>query len=118
VKFFKINSSVFNIEISLLGLYFYPKISINKWIIKTIEINNIEETNDSLWDRIEIENDWHYDIIEINNQIDDEINKLKLTKDNINNVYNEIISLKNADNLWENKINLLKKYIFEFKKNI
>jgi hypothetical protein len=106
---------IINIEISLLGIYFYPKISSNKWIIKTINITNIEETNiENLWNRKDIEDDWETDIQEINYDIDNKIKSLTDIKEKINKTFNNIKDIENPDNLWENKIELLKSLILKY----
>lgn len=103
---------IINIEIDFLGLYFYPKSASNKWIIKSININNIEECE---WNKNEIEDEWYNDLQEFNNDIDDEIIRLNELKNKANKVFNEIKNIKMADNLWENKINILKSIIFNKK---
>lgn len=108
----EIKKYIINVEISHLGLYFYPKISSNKWIIKTININNYEDnSDDNGWDREEIENNWEEDINEINNNIQNEIKRLENLNSKINEIFKEIKEMKYPDNNWENKLNLLKSFI-------
>lgn len=108
----EINKYIINVEISHLGLYFYPKISSNKWIIKTININNYEDNNDdNSWNREEIENGWEEDIQEINNNIQNNIKILENLNSKINEIFKEIKEMKYPDNNWENKLNLLKSVI-------
>jgi chromosome segregation ATPase len=94
-----------------LGLYFYPKISSNKWLIKTINIHDYEDNYDNCWSRQEIESDWENDIQEINNNISNEIKRLENLNMKINELFKEIKDMKNTDNIWENKLNELKSII-------
>lgn len=101
---------IINVEISHLGLYFYPKSSSNKWIIKTININNYED-EDNGWFREDVENDWEEHIQEINNNIQNEIKRLENLSIKMNELLNEIKEMEYADNNWQNKLNYLKSII-------
>ena len=108
---------VIYIELIHAGLYFYPELSINKWLIKSINITTIE--NDKCeWYREDIENEWENELINtiniINKNIENkhkEIDDQNNLKQNITTLFNEIKDLQIADNLWENKINSLKNLI-------
>jgi len=106
---------IINVEISHLGLYFYPKISSNKWIIKTINLNNYEDedNNDDNngWFREDVENGWEEHIQEINDNIQNEIKRLENLSIKMNEIFNEIKEMKYADNNWQNKLDLLKSII-------
>jgi len=102
---------IINFDISHIGLYFYPKISCNKWLIKNINISNIDDT--TYWNKEDIENEWYSDIQEINNSIDNELLRLNNIKNIINNLYIDIKNTSIPDNIWENKINLLKSIIID-----
>ena len=102
---------IINVEICHLGLYFYPKISSNKWLIKTINIHDYEDNYDNCWSRQEIESDWENDIQEINNNISNEIKRLENLNMKINELFKEIKDMKHTDNIWENKLNELKSLI-------
>jgi hypothetical protein len=106
-----IKKYIINVEINHLGLYFYPKISSNKWLIKTININDYEDNYDNTWSRQEIENDWENDIQELSNNINIEIKRLENLNTKINEIFKEIKDMKNTDNIWENKLNELKSII-------
>ena len=78
--------SIINLSIEYMGLYFYSEYTSNKWLIKSLDITELQ--NDS--------NEWHYmdDIIE---KIDYRIKKLdKNTKSKISQ-YNKIIEEYKSD---------------------
>lgn len=104
-----LNNYIINVDIIHYGIFFYPKFSCNKWLIKTINISLIDDCNN--WNKKEIEDQWNDDIIDINNSINNEINRLENIKKKINNLFMEIKSTDNVDNNWEFKINNLKKFI-------
>jgi hypothetical protein len=100
-----------NIEIGFLGLFIYDDLIINKWIIKTI---NIEELNDDYldWNKTEIELDWINEIDNYENIINDKIETYNKTLLSAKKLLEEI---KNETNItiWEKKILKLKKYILK-----
>ena len=110
---------IISLELSHVGLYFYPELSINKWLIKSINITNIEY-DICTWNRYDIEYDWETcveETIEHINEIisikNEEIYKLNNSKDNINKLLKDVKKIENTDNLWENKISSLKNLIIE-----
>jgi hypothetical protein len=108
---------IISIDILHAGLYFYPELSINKWVIKSINLTDIEYEKCE-WDREEIENEWKNDVNEIIENINQDIlikenviNELTEYKNNINTLITEIKNLETTDIIWENKINSLKDII-------
>lgn len=115
---------IISIDILHAGLYFYPELSINKWVIKSIQLTDIE-CEICEWNREDIENDWNNevnDIIEdINNNIiikEKQISELTEYKTNINALLNEIKELETTDKIWENKIENLKNLLMKKSDNI
>jgi hypothetical protein len=100
-----------NMEINFLGLFIYDNAIINKWIIKII---NIEELDDNLndWDREEIEDDWQHELVLYEETI---MNKIELYKQSLNNAKKLLEDIKNEENYnnWEKKILKLKNYILK-----
>ncbi len=107
---------IIDISISHCGLYFYSKNCINKWIIKQININNINDDDNMILNREDIEIEWEQDIYKINDIIDEKIIELNILKEKINILFNEIKKLEKSDNIWENKLNELK-YIIQNSNN-
>lgn len=110
---------IISLDISHAGLYFYPELSINKWLIKSINITNIEY-DICTWNRIDIENDWETEVNEITNSVDklistkeNEIQELIDYKNNINKLLKDVKKKENTDNSWENKILSLKNLIID-----
>lgn len=115
----ELKNYIISLEISHAGLFFYPELSINKWLIKSINIINID-FDPCYWNRSDIENDWENEVEETVQYIDGLIeNKQKEIKDlieqknKINNIFKDIKKMENTDNLWENKIYSLKKLIID-----
>lgn len=115
---------IINIDIQHIGLYIYSKVSTNKWLIKDINISNIE-TDKCSWFREDIENGWKDDIDNINNNIDNKIieynnhiTELLKYKENINTTFNSATSFKDADKNWENKLINLKNLIIDLNNRI
>ena len=78
--------SIINLSIEYMGLYFYSEYTSNKWLIKSIDVTELQ--NDS--------NEWHY-MDEIIEKIDYRIKKLdKNTKLKISQ-YNKIIEEYKSD---------------------
>jgi hypothetical protein len=100
-----------NMEINFLGLFIYDNAIINKWIIKVI---NIEELEDDLndWDRDEIETDWENEVVLYEENI---YNKIELYKQSLLNAKSILEEIKKEENYnnWEKKILKLKKFILK-----
>ena len=108
---------IINLEIQYIGLYIYKELFTNKWLIKNINISNIENEKCS-WSREDIEDNWLNEIYNVNTVIDKKIEdannyigSLIKHKQNINDIFHEAINFKNADKIWENKLNELKNNI-------
>ena len=75
-----------NVEISFLGLFIYENMIINKWIVKTLNIEELME-DFSDWNKIDIETDWEN---EINNYENDfEMLKKQFNKEKEDEEYNK-----------------------------
>lgn len=108
---------IINLEIQYIGLYIYKELSTNKWLIKNINISNIE-TDKCSWNRDDIEASWSSEVYNINSIIDkkiedsnDYIESLIKYKQNINDIFHDAINFKDTDKNWENKLNELKNII-------
>ena len=108
---------IINIDIIFLGIYINKDTIINKWALKYI---NIEDLNDSSsandWNRHEIEEEWRYDLISYEEEVNNRIEKLKNSLNNAKTLYNEIINENNIK-IWENKIDKLKNNILSIYDN-
>jgi hypothetical protein len=100
-----------NVDIVFLGLYINKSTFINKWAIKSINIeDNTQDFSD--WKRNEIEEEWLYDLYEYNETVNNKIKDLNKSLENTKILYNEILEEKNIKE-WENKIEKLKSIIFK-----
>jgi hypothetical protein len=99
------------IEISFLGLFIYDYTIINKWVIKTIKI---DDTLDDFgyWNKNEIDDDWNIEVenfeINVKNKIEYYMNAVKEAKEIMEEIKNET-----NINIWEKKILKLKKNILK-----
>jgi hypothetical protein len=107
----KIREFNVKMEISFLGLFIYDHLIINKWVIKNIDIEDLNDDDDD-WNRNEIEEDWNNEIkryeIDIYNKIDYYNNSIANAKNLL-----EEIKEESCFNNWEKKIYKLKKYILK-----
>ena len=115
ISFIKLNKKnknyVINMNIIFLGMYINDTNIINKWAIKYIEIETINE-NDYDWNRKEIEDEWQYDIKLFEDETEKKINIMRQTVERAKELYKEILKEDNM-NVWENKLNNLKSVIFK-----
>jgi len=110
---------IINIEIQCIGLFIYKELVTNKWILKNVNISNIE--NDKChWNREDIESGWITEVDNSNNIIDKKIDDTKKYietlinyKQNINGILHEALNYKYADKTWETKLNELKNIIID-----
>ena len=99
------------IEISFLGLFIYDYTIINKWLIKTIKIDEVlDDFGD--WNINEIEDDWNIEVenfeINVKNKIEYYKNAVKEARELLDEIKNEM-----NINIWEKKILKLKKNILK-----
>lgn len=108
---------IINIDIIFLGIYINKDTIINKWALKYVSIEDINDNsmmND--WNRKEIEEEWHFDLLSYEAEVNNRIEKLKNGLNNAKNLYNEIINENNIK-IWENKIDKLKNNILSIYDN-
>jgi hypothetical protein len=94
-----------------LGMYINNTTIINKWAIKYVEIDSLNEYEGD-WNRREIEEEWKYDIQLFEEEIEKKIISLRQTVERTKELYEEIINEDNI-NIWENKLNNLKSVILK-----
>lgn len=115
ISFIKLNKKnknyVIQMNIIFLGMYINNTNIINKWAIKYIRIDNIND-NDCDWNRKEIEEEWKYDIKLFEEEIEKKINIMRQTVERTKELYKEVLNEDNM-NIWENKLNNLKSVIFK-----
>ena len=108
---------IINIDIIFLGIYINKDSIINKWAVKYINIEDLNENATTYdWNRREIEEEWHYDLISYEEEVNSKMEKLKNGLNNAKNLYNEIINENNIK-IWENKIDKLKNIILSLYDN-
>ncbi len=108
---------IINIDIIFLGIYINKETIINKWALKYISIEDLnDESAMNDWNRREIEEEWRFDLISYEEEVSGKIEKLKTGLNNAKNLYNEIISENNIK-IWENKIDKLKNIILSLYDN-
>lgn len=101
---------IISVEIQNNGLYFLSDNCFNKWIVKSINFIDIE-TEENIYDKNEIEESLLENVTTVNNIIDNKLKDYTKNKEDINNLYNNIINTKN-NKLWIeliNKLNILLK---------
>jgi hypothetical protein len=100
-----------NMEISFLGLFIYNNQIINKWIIKLIDIEELEDDQND-WNKDEIENDWDNEIINYEEAV---LNKIEYYKESMITAKKMLEEIKKEENfnIWEKKILKLKKIILK-----
>ncbi len=108
---------IINIDIIFLGIYINKSSIINKWAVKYISIEDLNDTETTYdWNRQEIEEEWRYDLISYEEEVNGKMEKLKNGLNNAKNLYNEIINENNIK-IWENKIDKLKNIILSLYDN-
>jgi hypothetical protein len=108
---------IINIDIIFLGIYINKDSIINKWAVKYINIEDLNESETAYdWNRREIEEEWHFDLISYEEEVNSKMEKLKNGLNNAKNLYNEIINENNIK-IWENKIDKLKNIILSLYDN-
>lgn len=114
----KNNNYMFTIKLELIGLYIYKTKALNKWHIKSIDINDIEKIENIELSKPEIDIEWdntlketiqglNNNIIEYNNKIDKIQNFININE----KLIKEIKDINSKDKNWVNKINILKNNI-------
>ncbi len=99
---------IINGKLQLLGMFIYSNQTYNKWHMNTI---NVYDDESSCTDnRKELEDYWQDTINECNNKLDNQIININKIKDDIKNLYIDIINTENSID-WENKISQLKKLV-------
>lgn len=114
----KNKKNLIKIKLKYIGLYIYKQKIENKWIIKEIDINDKYNEDEFIITNDEIISEWENTlndtIFGLDDLVKDYNNKLNIIekfKNNNLNLINDIKNSKNNNNLFFNKINLLKNNI-------
>ena len=101
---------IISVEIQNTGLYFLSDNCFNKWLVKSINLTDIE-TEENIYDRREVEESLLENVTNIVYIIDNKIKDYTRNKEDINNLYDKIINTKNNKSWIEliNKLNILLK---------
>ncbi len=106
---------IINIDIIFLGIYLNKDTIINKWGVKYINIEELNDNNND-WNREEIEEEWRYDLFAYEEEVNRKIEKLQRNLTEAQKLYNEIIN-ENNSKIWENKIDKFKNIILSIYDN-
>jgi len=106
---------IINIDIVFLGIYLNKDSIINKWGVKYVNIEELNDNNND-WNREEIEEEWRYDLLSYEEEVNRKIEKLQKNLAEAQNLYNEIIN-ENNSKIWENKIDKFKNIILSIYDN-
>lgn len=96
-----------NLNIKLAGLYVYPTHTSNKWIIKQMNIYENEELETDSKEDIELF--WKDAVNESMYILDESIKKAETKKENIENMYRDILQTPVQNKDWETKLTELKR---------
>ena len=114
IRFLNDNNNYLNynihVDIAFLGLYIYEDVIINRWIIKTIYIDELIDNLD--WNKKEIEEDWKEELNNYRDAIKDKIEYYQQSLIEAEKLYEEIENENNI-NIWNKKILKFKKYILK-----
>ena len=115
IRFLNDNNNYLNYnihaDIAFLGLYINTNdVIINRWIIKTIYIDELIDNLD--WNKREIEEEWKEELEHYKISIKDKIEQYKNSLIEAEKLYEEIENENNI-NIWNKKILKFKKYILK-----
>lgn len=100
-----------SLKLENIGLYIYKSECYIKLLVKSINIDEIDNDITNELSKKEIEEDWKIIIDEAIMNIDSKISEYEKNKEKILKSYNNLISIDNNGKIWENKILDIKKYI-------
>ena len=115
IRFLNDNNNYLNynihVDIAFLGLYINMNdVVVNRWIIKTIHIDELIDNLD--WNKREIEEEWKEELENYRVSIKDKIEYYKNSLMEAEKIYEEIENENNI-NIWNKKILKFKKYILK-----
>jgi hypothetical protein len=115
---------IINVEMEALGLYFYKDKFGIRWIVKCInmyDVNNIIKEDEILMSKEDIENEWDSDINEFYNKLCQDYDvlnaKLKFIENlkiEIKEEYDKVKNMENMDVYWNNSLNIISKKIAKY----
>lgn len=118
------DTDIINIEIEAQGLYFYKEKFGIRWILRNINVYNIEKDisiEDILVSKDEIEDEWKTTLNEFNNKIEEDckilqnrIDSLLEIKEDILNQYNNLHTEKVSELYWNHCLNEISKKITKY----
>lgn len=100
-----------SLKLENIGLYIYKSECYIKWLVKSININEIDNDITNELSKKEIEEEWKIIIDEAIENIDNKIFEYEKIKGKITKSYNDLTSIDNNGIIWENKILDIKKNI-------
>lgn len=106
----KLKKYIISVEIENIGLYFLSDNCFNKWVIKSINLTDIED-EENIYNKCEIEESLLENVTNVNHIINTKIKDYTKNKEDINRLYDKIINTKN-NKIWIdliNKLNILLK---------
>lgn len=101
---------IISVEIQNTGLYFLSDNCYNKWIVKSINLTDIESEED-IYDKQEVEESLYENVTYVTNILDNKLRDYTKNKEDILKLYDRIINSKNNKSWVEliNKLNILLK---------
>jgi len=105
----KNNNTILDIKIQYIGFIIYKSLIENKILIKTININQIDDIVEE--DRNSIENFWQNSINDCLNILNEDIAKITEKKRILQNLITELKNKESQDKNWEAKINEIRGFV-------
>jgi hypothetical protein len=101
---------IISVEIENAGLYFLSDNCFNKWVIKSINLTDIE-AEENIYDKREVEESLLENVTNVIHIIDTKLKDYTKNKEDINKLYDKIINTKNNKTWIDliNKLNILLK---------
>lgn len=105
----KSNNTILNIKIQYIGFTIFQSLIENKILVKTININQIDDIVEE--DRNTIENFWQNSINDCLNILNEDIVKITEKKKILQNLITELKNKESQDKNWEAKINEIRGFV-------
>lgn len=103
------NRYMINMRLQYAGLHIYPKYTMNRWIVKQV---NIYENEEMIGEKREdIEEFWGNQVKECQDLLDNRIKSIGMTKKNMDKILDDIKKCEYSNKNWESKISDLKNLV-------